>query len=217
MINFIAKRKAGSCMFSCAQIRLKAILLTTLFFFHYQSFSQAFQDRIPISVGYFSNFGFQPGLAIGSSFDLKTWEKERVRKQETITKVRSLFISPQIAFFSRIKQNSNYLVSLEGGYKRQKKGVRRYVAFSAGLGYMLQSQLLSFSVNLATGEHSNTQKQTNHFLVPTANIEFGGGLSQTMGWYTKVSLGSKVSAKEESQTTLFIGLGVKLYLIKKAS
>lgn len=217
MINIILNLKAPTSVFFLARIRFRATLIFILFFSHYQVFSQMFQERVPISVGYFSNFGFQPGVAIGTSFDLKTWEKEKAKNQGTVTKVRRFFISPQIGFYSRIGQNSNYLLSVEGGYKRQKKGDRRYVAFSAGLGYLLQSQALSFSVNLGTGEHSNKQRQINHFLLPTANVEFGGGISRTVGWYTKMSLGSKISAKQESQMTLFVGFGVKLYLIKKAS
>ncbi len=161
---------------------------------------------IPISVGYFGHFAYQPGLKIGTEFSL-------MGRSDTDNYSRQWFGSPQIAFFSNPGSDTNFFVNFEAGIRKQKKGKNSYTAYSAGLGYRLQSKLESFSVNLSTGDRTNKIRNSYGFLVPTLNIERGWRTHKPLSWYSKFSVGSSLFGNQ-NQFMLFLEVGVK-FKIKK--
>lgn len=191
-------------------------ILTILFLLgiHLHLFAQ---KENSISVAYFGNFAIQPGLKIGSQFNFKTWEKDKFHKKDTITKLQKLFVSPQFTIFTRPERNTNYLINVDLGYQFQNKERKLYQAVSLGLGYLLQSELLSFSVNLGSGETSNKNRESRHFFLPTLNYELGGyiGQERKFAWYTKYGLGSKLFGEIESSMLVFLELGAKIFFRKK--
>lgn len=174
-------------------------------------FSQNAKKSIPISIGYFSNYGFQPGAKIGTHFDLKNWETESENKKGTFTKSKSLYISPQIGFFSFVKNNTNFMVNADIGYRRIKSLKNRYSAFSLGLGYMNRSQITGVAVNLSDGSQEKQRTSSSYFL-PTLNCEFGKFINSKIGWYSKFSYGLRLSPNEKQTTMFFIELGTRVNL-----
>lgn len=183
-----------------------------LLFYRFDCQSQTTSQKIPLSIAYYGHYLIQPGFKIGTQITLKTWEKEIHRKKGSVTKQRSLFISPQLGLFTRIRQNTNYLFNTELGYKTQKKGRKTYVAFSTGLGYLLQNKVTSFSVNLGNGDLGNKQRELVHIFLPTLNFEFGGAISARLGWYTKYTVGYQLSFQQESKLSMFLEAGAKIFL-----
>lgn len=175
---------------------------------NFQSFSQ--EKEIPISLAYFGNFAIQPGVKVGTELDFKYWEKE------SSPKIQKLFISPQFAVFTRVRKNTNYFFNVNIGYKRQNKERKLYQSFSLGLGYLLQNELLSFSVNLGSGDITDKNKELRHYFLPTINYELGGyiGQKRNFGWYSQYSLGSKIAPSRESSVVVFLEVGGKLFLRK---
>jgi len=106
---------------------------------------------------------------------------------------------------------------VEAMYKVRKKEKGFYTAFTAGLGYLIQSKVESFSINLATGEKTNKQRSSDHFLMPSLGFEFGGNLNSTLGWYNKYTWAQRFfsSNGNGSVMSVFVELGAKLYFLKK--
>ncbi|OJJ16945.1 hypothetical protein BKI52_29960 [marine bacterium AO1-C] len=181
------------------------------------AYSQDNDRGLPISIGYFGHYAIQPGLKVGTEIPFKTWEKERSRKKGNVTRVKRLSINPQLAWFTRINRDANYLINAEVMYKTRKKEKGFYTAFTAGLGYLIQSKVESFSINLATGEKTNKQRSSSHFLMPSLGFELGGNLNSKLGWYNKYTWGQRFFSSNGNGSTMsvFVELGVKLYILKK--
>ena len=168
--------------------------------------SQPSPQVLPVSIAYLGNNAIYPGFKVGVQFDVKNWDND-VRE-------KSFYLSPQMGFFSRPENHNSFWLNLEGGLTRRKQGRSGYSAFSLGLGYLLQSQLLSYSVNLSTGERSNKVREARHYLLPTLNYELGGRISDTLNWFGKITGGIKVLGEPESSSVVFIEGGVKIYFLK---
>jgi hypothetical protein len=76
-------------------------------------FAQQKDKVIPISIGLYGAYVIQPGIKIGTAFNLKNWAIEKDDK----TKSRSLFISPQIGIFIRPKNNTSFVLNVDIAYK----------------------------------------------------------------------------------------------------
>ena len=159
--------------------------------------------NLPISISYFSAFGFHPGAKIGTQFDLKNWETE--------AKQKSFFVSPQIGFYSRPNIHISYLVNADFGYKRVKSEKQKYSAWSIGLGFLNQAQVVSQQVNLSDGSKEKVRENWAWFL-PTLNYEFGKAINEKIGWYGKFSYGIKMASERENTSVLFVELGIHLNL-----
>ncbi len=173
------------------------------------NFAQTASNRIPISIGYFSFLGFQPGAKIGTAFQWKKWETET----EKFTKHKSFFISPQIGFFTRPNIHTSYLVNADLGYKRVKSHKQRYSAWSIGLAYLNQSQITSWQVRLTDGTKEKVRENWSWFL-PTVNYEFGQAINERIDWYSKVSYGLKMASTRANAEVFFVELGVKVPLMR---
>lgn len=101
---------------------------------------------------------------------------------------------------------------MDVGYKKLRANSLSYSALSLGLGYLAQSRVLTLSTNLGNGEVENQNRKTTTYFVPTVNYELGRAFSERFGWFGKVSLGSKLLSKKESEMVIFGELGVKFYL-----
>ena len=172
--------------------------------------------RLPITIGYFGHYAIQPGVKVGTEIRLKTWTKERMRKNRDIVRMKYFSINPQLAWFTRLNQHANYLLNVEAMYHTQGKGKKIYTAFTVGLGYWIQSKVESFSINLATGEKTNKQRASSHFLIPSLGFEWGGRINGQINWYNKYTWGQRFFSTKGngSAMSLFLELGVKLYLLK---
>lgn len=172
--------------------------------------AQGDSRNLPISIGYFSQMGWQPGAKIGTELMLKNWEKET----ENFTKQQSYFLSPQVGFYTWKGNHISYLINADLGYKRFKSHKKKYSAVSIGLGYLLQSQIIEWKVSLSDGSKEKVRESWGWFL-PTVNYEFGKALNEHIGWYSKFSYGLKISAERENSALVFVELGINYHLQKK--
>lgn len=180
--------------------KLFAMLL--LFTLQNQLIAQEAQNELPISVGYFGQFGFQPGVKVGTQFTLKSWS---VSQQPNLQK--SYFLSPQAGFFTWPEKNTNYLLNLEVGHQRLKSLNGRYFSYSIGLGYLLQSQIVGQRINLSDGSQQKIREDWG-WLLTTANVTYGRSITKALGWYAKVSYGMKIAPERTNASVAFIELGL---------
>ncbi len=185
----------------------KIMVLLTLLVLGNQLIGQTKSKNIPISIGLISHAGWQPGVKIGTQFDLKNWETET----EKLTKLKSFYMRPQLGFYIYPNTHIAYLVNADFGYKRVKDINQKYSAFSIGLGFLNQSQITERKVNLSDGNVEKTRENWAWFL-PTLNYEFGKSINEKIGWYSKFSYGFKIASARENTAVIFIELGVNFNL-----
>lgn len=169
------------------------ILPTTL-----QLISQETTKRPPIAISYFSNYGFQPGLKVGTAFTL------------TGDSTRQWLISPQLGVFTNPGDDTNTLLNLDLGFKRPKPQKHAYSTWSAGLGYLRQSKLQSFSVNLGNAKTSDQKRVGDDFLLPTLSYEYGWATHRKISWYVKSAIGSRLLGRNEHSMMILLEFGIKL-------
>lgn len=138
---------------------------------------------------------------------------ERDKKNPVVA--QSLFVSPQLAAFWRPQSSSNLFVNADFGFRRLKEKRHRYSAFSIGLGYLMQSQILSTTVSLSDGSLNDNNRELRHYFVPTANYEFGHAPKNVMGWYFKLSLGGRFAHGRDMASVMAVEAGLKFRLCKK--
>lgn len=191
---------------------MKNILLFLIcLFIHIHLSAQQKNETIPLHIGYYGAYGIQPGIKVGSVFNLKAWEIEKGDK----TKSRHLFISPQIGVFTRPRNHTSLILNTDLGY-RITSGTRNfYLSPSLGFGYLMSNQVLSQTIDLGSGETIGKDKEIRNYFLPTANIEFGGQPKNTIGWYSKFSYGRKISSAIEDSTFFALELGIILAIKQK--
>ncbi len=123
---------------------------------------------------------------------------------------------PQFHYYSRngydTKVNRNYFLSLDLGYRVFNPNKKHYFTIYGSLGQLIQNEVLTNVVSLSTGDVNEGEMQQRYYFVPNIVGDYGLRLSNTVDFYTRLSVGQKISLKYTSATTLYIGLGTKLYL-----
>lgn len=168
--------------------------------------------NIPISIGYFGHFLYQPGLKVGTHFEFKNWQTEKACTKGDITKAKSYFVSPQIGYYNWSGRNYNFLLNADIGYRRVKVERRSYSAFSIGLGYLATSELISVVRNLNDGKILAKNRMHKGYFLSTINYEFGRAINSRLGWYNKYSVGKKWSPNNDGMGVIFVELGVNFSL-----
>ena len=166
------------------------------------------EEGLPISIAYFSQFGFQPGAKIATEFSLKT-----LNNTTQAVKKRHLFISPQIGFFVRPGNNTNLLLNADVGIKKQQEGKSSFSAFSLGLGYLQEFRVSTIAIQLGDGGQSTSRTSFSYFL-PTINYAFGNRLSSTVDWYSKIGVGQRIGGGISNTTTVLLEVGLQFQLKK---
>lgn len=185
------------------------LLLIGISMFGQEGESMKEKTNIPIFVGYYGPYGIQPGIKVGSQFDLKT---RAIAKDDLITKTSDVFISPQLGTFTRPGNHFSLVVNADVGYKIKKLKQKLYVAPSLGFGYLTEFQVLSNTINLATGEVSKKTRDRRGYFLPTVNFEFGQDPRKKIAWYSKFSYGRKMSTRLEDSAFFAVELGLKFNL-----
>ena len=155
---------------------------------------------IPISLSYFSPYLLQPGLKVGTSFQLKDYSNKE--------KNRSLALSPQVAYFSQIGVSQSYLLNAEINLHRKLDSRKRFQTFGLGLGYLLDSENLTPSINLGSGSLGTNEKANNASFLPTLNYSLGMLPDKGPAYFFKAFIGQKFSFSQEGQ--FFFGLELGL-------
>jgi hypothetical protein len=173
-----------------------------------------FLEKKPISVGYFGHYYFHPGIKIGTQYDWRSWEKRKEKKKKTVVKNKSLFISPQVGFYTHPKNHSGLLFNADFGYQRVKEKHGFYQAYSIGLGYLTQFNAGTTYVSEDDGSITTKKWASRAYFMPSLNMELGQQINEKMAWYAKGTIGSKLFYNTGVSIDTFLELGMKFNLGK---
>ena len=191
----------------------RIIIIFVLIAIANQFFAQESESKqLPISIGYWGNFLYQPGVKVSTQFDIKNWQTEHEGKKENFTKHKSYFISPQLGFFSWPKKNINFLVNVEAGYQRKKSHKNSFSSISFGLGYLMEGQVVSIIYNLNDGSIKEKVREWENYILPTINYGFGKSINSKLDWYSKISIGKKFSFQDFNSFMVLVETGVTVQL-----
>ena len=186
-------------------MNLKTTLLSFLLLGCITTYGQ--QNSLPnsLNVAYIGQYSFEPGIKVGFQSHIQHWESE---KETNYT----IFLSPQVGVFTRPGKNTSSLFNFESGVRRQKTDKKTYSSFGLSLGYLLQNELLSFGVDLATGDKINKERELYQAILPMVNYEFGKDVSSKIAWYLKLSAGHKFYFNRDNALTFFLEVGTRFNL-----
>ena len=176
-----------------------------------QVVSAAAQTKVPpIRVSYFGSFLIRPGIKLGTEIQLKSWDGEGAKTSAT----RTLLLSPQLGLYNYPNTYTGFLVNTAALYKRQKAGKKKYLAFGGGLGVLRESVIESVSINLGSGDTDKKNRSGQFYFMPSLQYEWGGEISQQLGWFSTYTLGIKLAPNIESAMTGFVEVGVRYHITK---
>ncbi|MEM1320673.1 MAG: hypothetical protein AAGG75_10485 [Bacteroidota bacterium] len=185
------------------------LILPLVLLFGGQGYAQQAQPQFPLSISYFSHTLYQPGVKLGTQWTFRSWPAEG----SEATKQHTLYLSPQIAYYTHIDNYSNYLINAELGYRRLRLNNRRYIAFSIGMGYLARSNVRNLSVNLGDGSTSK-QREWNHYFLPNLNFEFGRKINDRAEWFSKWTYGLATNFGQSPTSMVFVELGARFFLFQ---
>ncbi len=164
------------------------------------------------SIGYYGHFGFHPGIKIGTQLDIKTTDKIKTKKRGELVKQKTTFISPQIGFYTHPRSHNGLLLNVEIGRQHSKKDRPFYHSYALGLGYMAQfNSSLTYQQN-SDGTFTTKQYASKSYFMPSLSAEIGQTFNSNIGWYSKISFGSKLFYNTGVSLEGFIELGLKFKL-----
>jgi hypothetical protein len=176
--------------------------------------AQSLFEGTPITIGYFGHWGIHPGMKIGTDLNLKSWQKEKEKKKITVTKTRSLFVSPELGFYSHNQNHQGLLLNVDIGYRKIKDRFGLYSAFSVGIGYMRQFNAgVTYDVQ-DDGSFKKKALPSRGYFLPTLNYEFGQEINQRWGWFGKFSAGAKMPYNTGVVAETYFESGLRINLNK---
>lgn len=181
---------------------LSVLLLLFSLLNHNKVSAQEFKPS-SYSVGYFGPIPNEPGLRLAVNFPIKSFEKS------------ALILNGHIGSFNKKNDNFNALVGAELGWALQKPNSKNRHIFSLGSGYLLQSEVSEFSVNLQ-GKITVLERSLRHIFMPTVNYEYGRLVNDRIALFGKVSYGYRIAPTIENAGSLMWEFGVRFLLNKKA-
>lgn len=177
------------------------------------SFGQeSFLEKKPITVSYFGQMLFHPGIKVGTQYDFREWTTQKEKKKGERIKEKSLFVSPQIGFYSHPRNHSGLIISADVGYQRIKLKRGFYSAYSIGLGYFAQFNAGTTYTVEADGTVNQKRFASRSYFLPTINTEFGQKVTPKIGWFSKISIGLPVAYNTGVSALPFIEFGMKYNL-----
>lgn len=183
-----------------------SLLLPCVCFFHVST--QAQLSTKYVSFGYLGKFLIQPGIQVGALVAIKD-----LPKQASFPQIEhSLFIHPQMGWYSRPGLVDGTLPQIDLGYLRERVDKQRYASASIALGYLFQDSYESLVVNLNDGEDRVGERVRDYAWVVLINLEYGFRVSDELRWYTKLGAGPKLYREQANSFTLFVGTGLKFHL-----
>ena len=200
--------------YRCWRLRICGLLI--LLFCTQQSIAQSPSDAIPISIGYFGHGAIRPGVKVGVDIPLKALSGENADRETAKSGHNTLYLSPQLAGFSRHNFYTGLLVNAELGIRRTWNGRRFSLAYGIGLGYLNRWEVLTVTADF-NGKVVSRERERRGHLLPTATAEIGYNLSSKLNLYVKPSYGMQFSSGRERAGNFFFELGLKLFLINQKS
>ena len=166
--------------------------------------------KLPISIAYYTPYAINPGLKIGTAFQLKTINTSG-------DKLQTLSVNPQIGFWNSSIYDNNIHRTLVAdahlNYKRYTMNQQFYGLTGIGLSYQLELQRTGLNLDLSTGDSTSDTKSIHSF-IPMFNLGFGKDYDR-LGYYFKGFVGQRFAISDSN--SLFAGaeLGFTFFLIKE--
>lgn len=128
-----------------------------------------------INVSYFGELATHPGLKVGVTYPVKSWEKSRVKNNGKEKSILTAFeLSPSAGFFYHRAYQTGIFVLPEVAFSR-KNGKGNYKAIGIGTGYMRTQVPHVYEIN-AGGEIGKIHAGYNYF-VTNYSLTFGKDFS----------------------------------------
>ena len=128
-----------------------------------------------LSVSYFGETITHPGVKLGATYEIYTWQKLKMKRNETkkVTQ-KYIYISPSVGFFYHKDYQLGIFILPEFSYSRKNvKG--NYFSFGIGTGYMETLVPNVYDLN-PSGEIEKIQAGYN-YLLTNCSINFGKDLN----------------------------------------
>lgn len=159
-------------------------------------------NRTPLSVGLIGDWGIQPGISIRAKLALKQLEQPN----------QTIFLAPQLAYFTQFGVHHNGVAGLDIGHYLPTSNQPHYWAYTGGIQYQFRYFLASQRVDLGTGDVPEAVRKSESYLVPNLGVEYGGRLSDRLGWYTRLIGGYRYGFVQSDEVLLRIEAGLTYWL-----
>lgn len=161
----------------------------------------AFAQKPPVQLhaAYFGPFLTHPGLKIGVDVPLlanNNWQ---------------VYASPQLGYFSRYNDYGAWLGNAEVGYKNALGSGSSWLGLGIAVGYLGHSAVTGRTVNLQ-GETTARTRELRSYLLPSANVSYGWGISERLQGYAKIGYGYRYSSTWATSAMLLGELGISFNL-----
>ena len=169
------------------------------------------QNFLPISIGYYTPYGVNPGLKIGTYFEWKEWGNTEDNNRKTLS------INPKIGYWNAISYSNNVhrTMLIDGSleYKSYTRNQRFYGLAAVTLGYHLSFERVANSVNIGMGQQTPTI-ETLHYFVPTLNLGFGQRINDKLEYYFKIDGGQRLNTSTDNDLFVAAELGLVIHFKK---
>ncbi|MEZ4773284.1 MAG: hypothetical protein R3D00_08880 [Bacteroidia bacterium] len=146
------------------------VFMTTAGILHAQNLKPA-----TINISYLGELATHPGLKVGLTYPVKSWEKSRINNKGKEKSILTAFeISPSAGVFYHRDYQTGIFVLPEMGFSRQN-GKGNYKAVGIGVGYMRTQVPHVYEIH-ADGEIGKIHAGYNYF-VTNYSLTFGKDLS----------------------------------------
>ncbi len=124
--------------------------------------------KTPLSISYYGNMMFNPGIKTGFDFFLLSVSKEKVKRKKTKELKKILFLQPSLSYFIDPHSISSTQLNAEMGWKR----INKHRFWEAGLtaGYVRRFNLGTTYIANETGDIVSTKKGTSRGYLSTGLV-----------------------------------------------
>lgn len=174
------------------------------------------EPSIALTVGYYGPYVIHPGVELGADVTIRTWDKGADRRADrrrgALTKTRSVFTGPRVAFFGRPQNHLSFMLGVGVGYRTFWDRRKVFSAWSLGASYLGTFQTISRTIDLSSGATTKRVRETQNTFLPTLTYSLGQELPSGLGWYLGLSLGRKLSFEREGSMFYALNLGLLVRL-----
>lgn len=164
------------------------------------------------SVGYLGHGIVRPGVKLGLEVPIKTLERKKIHGGIEVMKSRQFFVRPSVGAFTRPRFYTSTIVDLASGWSWSKPSSKFGSAFSFGLGFLAQNEVIRLRTNFK-GDITEKDKELRGYFLPNINYSVHRSIGENTGIYTQWSYGMKLSPSRQRAANFFMEIGL-LYSIK---
>ncbi len=162
----------------------------------------------------FTEAGTHPGIMLGVTRTLKSWDATKVNQSKQTPKSASLVLIPQVGMYSHRQNHTGLLTQLDIGIRRQKQEKKHYHLGSIGVGSLTQ---FNSGTTYLLGDDGAVEEQkhaSRTYLHTTLAYELGQARNESINWYLRFQIGAKLPYNTYFSLVPIIQIGVNYQLSK---